>query len=254
MCLNHHTTGIDAPWCFISDAKDEPIIHSVIEVLPFLGQSNFVHSTNQICRHWNIYKKTATERFFLKNVRIHLKALNSKGSVYLCECVFNTNFFRLGKIQVFHDVHKLIQALGQTGVELALFTYCWHCLAWDTKTIIVSPLVSRFFMEIIILLKHLLDINKLLKIHCTYCIVIGTFCANIENCNKIQCMSANCRQVQHKPKATLSKSNQNVCFHLTHVVMCWVDEAFIRQSEDLLMNWLIQLLWTPWIKETFSKD
>lgn len=36
--------------------------------------------------------------------------------------------------------------------------------------------------------------------------------------------------------------------------MCWVDTAFIRQSEDLLMNWLIQLLWTPWIMKTLSKN
>lgn len=46
----------------------------------------------------------------------------------------DTYFLRLGEFQVVHDVHKLVQALGQARVELALLTHRRHRLTWYTKT------------------------------------------------------------------------------------------------------------------------
>lgn len=40
----------------------------------------------------------------------------------------NTYFLGFGQIQVVHNLSKLIQGLGQSGVKLALFTYSRHCL------------------------------------------------------------------------------------------------------------------------------
>lgn len=188
---------------------------SVIEVLSFSGQSHLVYSTDQICRHWNIYKnknreKTTDWENQFQHMNNCLQTWKRKGMCNYAKCRFSIPIFLgLGRFRFFMMFTNSSLLLVRRGLNLRsspTVDTVWP-EAYRNRTQKVICGVKTLPENNIIWQTHLQNLNKLLKMHWKYWIICWKF--------QKHAMSTSIQDWHHSIIVVIVNKHVCMCFHST---------------------------------------